>query len=184
LSAVGGGASASGRAVATAVQVAIQSPHWTDSHPLESPTYTAAFDLASGHFERRRGLSDAVLNTALIYEARKANFNELRASGRASPPLNKSPRPEWRQKYRMASDTIQLSPHSPQISNLNFGPSSPASASSNQHVLQPLASPALYQAPILAMVKGQALKSNMQGSKGSVDAISIVVPAPPQAGQG
>jgi hypothetical protein len=34
------------------------------------------------------------------------------------------------------------------------------------------------------MVKGQALKSNMQGSKGSVDAISIVVPAPPQAGQG
>ena len=173
----------SGRPVATAVQVSVQSAHLIDSHHLSSPAHVAAVAVNTSPIERQRSraLSDAVLNTALMQDARKANFKELKESRHASPPLNKSPRPEWRQKFRLASDTMQLSPHTQQYFDPNVPLSSPPRAASSH---SPASASAVDQAARVALVKGHALKSHLHACKGSADAISIVVPSPPQAGQG
>ena len=120
---------------------------------------------------------------------RPASINVRKVGGRvsASGSENSSPRAEWRQKFRLASDTMQLNADAfPgkgfSSSSAKARPSSAPRASSLQHAFQ-VPSPSISsetaanEAETHALVKGYSVKVTMQALK-AADAGITVVPAP------
>ncbi len=109
----------------------------------------------------------------------------------SSASESSSPRTEWRQKFRLASDTLQLSAaaftgHGFSTSTVKVRPSSAPRALAHQHVSQPpsLASHALnsgtkaHVAETQALVKGHSVKVTMYIPQSAEDTGNSVVPAP------
>jgi hypothetical protein len=120
---------------------------------------------------------------------RPAPINVRKAGGRvsASGSDNSSPRAGWRQKFRLASDTMQLNAgvfpgNGFSFSRTKARPSSAPRASSLQHAFQVPSSSissqtAADEAEIHALVKGYSVKVTMHAPQ-AADAGITVVPAP------
>jgi hypothetical protein len=99
-----------------------------------------------------------------------------------------SPRTEWRQKFRLTSDIIQLnadtfSGHGFSSSATKVRPSSAPRSTSQQHAPQPplrskKSETQAHEANVQALVKGHSVKVTMHVPIGAAGACTTVVPAP------
>ena len=168
----------SGRALAAAVQV---------SSELERTKRGL-------YFEGIAGSDRVVSNPKGNAVSSPSSTNVSTADRVVSGCSGESPRAEWRQQFRLASDTIQLVPDAFQGRGLSLSKARPSTAhkfSSHERALQALppshqSSPppaSLFQATddtATALVKGRSLTSNTRPptSPSRVGCVTAVVPAP------
>ncbi len=169
----------SGRALAAAVQV-----------PSELDLKKSGM-----YFEGIAGSNRVVSNPKGNVVSSHSSTNVSTAGRVVSGFSGESPRTEWRQQFRLASDTIQLVPDAFQGRGLSLSKARPSTAhkfSSHERALQalPLSHQSLPQPASLfqatddaatALVKGRSLTSNTRpptSPSRHVDCVTAVVPAP------